>query len=103
MTSTETDMVTWRPSYSQDPHPFFADRRVAAPVSQTILEGVPVWLVTRCEDVRRLLADPSVSNDVRNAGAAARPAPGSKGTAGKRLPVTCSGWTPRNTRACASW
>jgi cytochrome P450 len=40
-----------------------------------VLEGVPVWLVTRYEDVRRLLADVSVSSDPLRAGPATRAVP----------------------------
>lgn len=68
-------MTTWRPDHSNDPHPLFADRNVSEPVRQGVLDGVPVWLVSGYDDVRRLLADPRVSSDVRHAGSAARAVP----------------------------
>lgn len=64
----------WRPEYSEDPYPFFAEPRVQSPLIRGVLEGVPVWLVTRYDDVRRLLADATVSNDPLRAGPAAREA-----------------------------
>jgi cytochrome P450 len=60
--------VMWRPDYTGDPHPFFAEPRIPAPVSKGVLDGVPVWLVTRYDDVRRLFNDPAVSSDPRHAG-----------------------------------
>jgi hypothetical protein len=68
-------VTTWRPFYSEEPHPFLAANQVAEPVRQGTLEGVPVWLVSRYEDVRRLLADPRLSNDPLKAGPAARAVP----------------------------
>jgi cytochrome P450 len=75
MSATDAGATFWRPSYSDEPHPFLAENRVAEPLRRGVLEGVPVWLVSRYEDVRRLLADPSLSNDARNAGPAARAVP----------------------------
>lgn len=75
MTSSEIHTAGCRPSYAEDPHPFFTDPDLRSPVSRGVLEGVPVWLVSRYEDVRRLLADPSLSNDPLNAGPAARAVP----------------------------
>jgi len=74
-TTSEIAITAWRPAYSEDPHSFFAEPQIQSPVSRGVLEGVPVWLVTRYDDVRRLLADPSVSNDMRNAGPATRAVP----------------------------
>ena len=68
-------MTTWRPDHSDDPHLLFADAQVAGPVWLGVLDGVPVWLVSEYDDVRRLLADPGVSSDVRHAGPAARAVP----------------------------
>lgn len=68
-------MTTWRPDYSEDPHPLFADAKVLGLVRQGVLDGVPVWLVSDYDDVRRLLADPGVSSDVHHAGPAARAVP----------------------------
>jgi cytochrome P450 len=75
MNETGAGVTVWRPFYTDEPHPFFADSRVAEPLNRGTLEGVPVWLVSRYEDVRRLLADPRLSNDPLNAGAAARAVP----------------------------
>ena len=71
MSPTDIGGMTWRPGYTGDPHPFFAEPQILAPVSRGVLDGVPVWLVTRYEDVRRLLADPAVSSDPQRAGPAA--------------------------------
>lgn len=67
--------VTWRPGYTGDPHRFFAEPQILAPVSRGVLDGVPVWLVTRYEDVRRLLADPAISSDPELAGPTAAAIP----------------------------
>jgi cytochrome P450 len=67
--------ATWRPGYAGDPHPFFAEPRIPVPVSRGVVDGVPAWLVTRYEDVRRLLTDPAVSSDPRHAGPAAAAIP----------------------------
>jgi cytochrome P450 len=65
----------WRPGYTEDPHPSFTPPPIPPPLSQAVVEGVPVWLVTRYDDVRRLLVDPGLSTDPRNAGPAAREVP----------------------------
>ncbi len=75
MSETDAGVTTWRPFYSDEPHPFLAANRVTEPLRRGTLEGVPVWLVSRYEDVRRLLADPRLSNDPLNAGPAARAVP----------------------------
>jgi cytochrome P450 len=47
-----------------DPHRLLADLREAGPVHRVeLLAGMPVWLVTRYEDVRAALSDPRLSND----------------------------------------
>ncbi|MFJ5777054.1 cytochrome P450 [Streptomyces sp. NPDC093094] len=47
-----------------DPHPAYARLREAGPVHRvTGPDGLPVWIVTRYADVRRLLADPRLSLD----------------------------------------
>jgi cytochrome P450 len=68
-------LAAWRPSYSDEPHPFFAEHSALAPLSRGVLDGLPVWVVTGYDDVRRLLVDPNLSNDPRNAGPAARAVP----------------------------
>ena len=75
MSATDASVTIWRPSYSVEPHPFLAESQVTEPLRRGTLEGVPVWLVSRYEDVRRLLADPRLSNDPLNAGPAARAVP----------------------------
>src|SRR5260370_438038 len=75
MNAIDIGGATWRPAFTDDPHPFFAEQQVPAPVSRGELDGVPVWLITRYDDVRRLLADPSVSSDPRHAGPAAGAVP----------------------------
>jgi hypothetical protein len=32
MAGTRADVTTWRPDYTEDPHPLFADRQVTEPV-----------------------------------------------------------------------
>lgn len=44
------------PEYVQDPYPYLARAREEAPVSY--LEQLDLWLVSRYEDVRRVLQDP---------------------------------------------
>lgn len=68
-------MTTWRPDYSEDPHPLCVDRQVAGPVRRGVLDGLPVWLVSGYDNVRRLMADPRASSDVCQAGPAARAVP----------------------------
>jgi cytochrome P450 len=75
MSTSDIEMATWRPVYAEDPHPFFADSGLPAPVSRGTLDGLPVWLVTGYDDVRRLLADERVSSELRNASPAARAVP----------------------------
>ncbi len=75
MSGSEVRAAAWRPGYSDEPHPFFGEQLAAAPLSRGVLDGVPVWLVTGYDDVRRLLVDPNLSNDPRNAGPAARAVP----------------------------
>ncbi|MFI0780277.1 cytochrome P450 [Streptomyces sp. NPDC021212] len=54
--SLETQLLS--PEYLRNPHPLNAASRSAAPVQQAVTsEGLSVWVVTRYEDVRALLAD----------------------------------------------
>jgi cytochrome P450 len=56
------------PEFVRDPHPIFAQLREEGPVRQVVLpRGLQVWLVTRYEDVRFVLTEPSVSKNVRTA------------------------------------
>ncbi|MFI9273075.1 cytochrome P450 [Kitasatospora sp. NPDC052896] len=51
-----------------DPHTGYAELRRRGPVHRmTGSDGLPFWLVTRYEDVRRALADPRLSLDKRHA------------------------------------
>ncbi|MEV1065692.1 cytochrome P450 [Streptomyces sp. NPDC050263] len=51
-----------------DPYAAYARLREAGPVHRiTGTDGLPAWLITRYDDVRRALADPRLSLDKRNA------------------------------------
>ncbi|MFI6499588.1 cytochrome P450 [Nonomuraea typhae] len=50
--------------YLRDPHAVYARLRREQPVALTVTsQGVRVWLVTRYEDVKAVLADPRMSKD----------------------------------------
>lgn len=52
----------------QDPYAVYGRLREEGPVHRiTGTDGLPAWLVTRYDDVRRALADPRLSLDKRNA------------------------------------
>ncbi|MFI0960655.1 cytochrome P450 [Streptomyces sp. NPDC021080] len=52
---------------ADDPYAVYAELRRAGPVHRiTGTDGLPAWLVTRYDDVRRALADPRLSLDKRN-------------------------------------
>jgi len=57
------DVASWEPAYTEDPYPYYARLREQAPVTKVIVEGLPVWLVTRYDDIRNGLSDPRLSND----------------------------------------
>ncbi|HEX3481119.1 MAG TPA: cytochrome P450 [Kofleriaceae bacterium] len=57
------DLASWEPEYSGNPYPFFARLREQGPVTQVVVEGLAVWLVTRYDDIRAGLCDPRLSND----------------------------------------
>src|ERR1044071_2768829 len=59
----QIDLASWEPAYTENPHPFYARLREQAPVARVVVEGLPVWLVTRYDDIRDGLADPRLSND----------------------------------------
>lgn len=46
-----------RPEFKANPYPFYARLRAETPVCPTTLLGQPTWLVTRYDDVVRLLKD----------------------------------------------
>ncbi|MGW2597194.1 cytochrome P450 family protein [Streptomyces klenkii] len=52
-------------TYSQDPHSFYAAMRAETPVRRVVMpNGLKVWLVSRYDDARSVLADPRLSKDV---------------------------------------
>jgi cytochrome P450 len=68
------DLMSAEPDFAQDPYPTYARLRQSAPICRVVHHGLPGWLVTRYEDVQRLLTDPRVSNDPRHGSAAVRAA-----------------------------
>ena len=61
------------PADPADPHPALAAMRESAPVHRVELHtGLPVWMVTRYDDVLAALSDPRLSNDPHHAGARPR-------------------------------
>jgi cytochrome P450 len=58
------------PAVLADPHPALAAMRESAPVHRIDMRmGLPVWMVTRYDDVLAALSDPRLSNDPHHAGA----------------------------------
>jgi hypothetical protein len=53
-------------AFWRDPHPTLGLLRAEAPVLRVDLADGPVWLVTRYDDVRALLADPRLSKNWRH-------------------------------------
>ncbi|MGW9371073.1 cytochrome P450 family protein [Streptomyces xanthophaeus] len=54
--------------FLQHPHEAYRRLRVEQPVQEVVLpRGVKVWLVTRYDDVRAVLTDPTVSKDMLSA------------------------------------
>jgi cytochrome P450 len=68
------DLSSLEPAFSADPFLTYDRLRTSAPVVRVVNHGLPGWLVTRYEDVRRLLTDPRLSNDPRAANPTARAA-----------------------------
>ncbi len=56
-----------RPRFTDDPYPLLAELREAGPVRRIELLDMPMWLVTRYDDVRALFGNPALSCDVRHA------------------------------------
>lgn len=52
-----------RPRFKADPYPFYARLRAEAPVCRTRFLGKPAWLITRYDDVLRLLKEQHVVKD----------------------------------------
>lgn len=95
------DLASWEPAYTGNPYPFFAGLREQGPVTQVVIEGLAVWLVTRYEDIREGLSDPRLSNDPELGDAETRAVPwvgASVATA-----ATCSGSTRPITRGRGGW
>ena len=76
MHESETlDLAVLGQAYTQDPYALYRELRVSAPVRRVLLYGLPAWLVTRYDDVRDALNDPSLSHDRANANPCTRAAP----------------------------
>src|SRR5215831_13310197 len=68
------DLSALEPGFSVDPFPTYDRLRASSPVVRVVNHGLPGWLVTRYEEVKRLLVDPRLSNDPRLANPLARAA-----------------------------
>ncbi|MGX8903949.1 cytochrome P450 family protein [Streptomyces netropsis] len=52
-------------TYAEDPHTFYATLRAEDAVRQVVMPGgLKVWLISRYDDARAVLADPRLSKDV---------------------------------------
>ncbi|MEU9367049.1 cytochrome P450 [Streptomyces avermitilis] len=69
-----TDLVDAR-GYVDAPYPLLAQLRAEKPVRRVVFAGVPVWLVTRHEDIRTASKDPRLSNDPRRGNRTVQTAP----------------------------
>jgi cytochrome P450 len=68
MTVPATPLVD--PAVLADPHPFLTRLRESSPVLQVDMRmNMPVWMVTRYDDVLAALSEPRLSNDPHHAGA----------------------------------
>jgi cytochrome P450 len=68
MTVPATPLVD--PAVLADPYPALAALRESGPVHRIDMRmGLPVWMVTRYDDVLEALSDPKLSNDPHNASA----------------------------------
>ncbi|WP_285751553.1 cytochrome P450 [Lentzea sp. NBRC 105346] len=62
------DGETLGPEFLRDPYPTYAQLRAHAPVFPTITpNGMKIWVVSRYEDAKVVLADPRFSKSVRDA------------------------------------
>jgi cytochrome P450 len=77
------DLSSLEPGFSVDPFPTYDRLRASAPAVRVVNHGLPGWLVTRHEDVERLLTDSRLSNDPR----VANPAPRSADACGAASPA----------------
>ncbi len=61
-------LTTLDEAFLQDPHDLLARMRGEGAVREVVLpRGIKVWLVTRYDDVRAVLTDPSISKDILRA------------------------------------
>jgi cytochrome P450 len=74
MQQESVDLSLIRPDFTRDPYTTYARLRQDSPVCRVVYHGLPGWLVTRYDDVQRLLTDPRVSNDPRHASSEVRAA-----------------------------
>ena len=64
--TAHTDPITFDAEFVQDLHARYAQLREAGPVHRLVNEtGLPIWVVTRYEDARALLADPRLGKDAQ--------------------------------------
>jgi cytochrome P450 len=61
--------------YTKNPYPLLAQLREQAPVTRVVVDGLPLWLISRYEDVRDGLTDPRFSNDLKQGDEATRAVP----------------------------
>ena len=58
------DAIELDQTFTRDPHPILRRMRAEGPVHRvTMYGGVPVWLITRYDEARALLADPRLSKE----------------------------------------
>jgi cytochrome P450 len=74
MQQASFELASVDPDYTRNPYPIYTDLREHAPVQPVVLHGLTGWMVTRYDDVRRALSDPTLSHDRENANPAARSA-----------------------------
>jgi cytochrome P450 len=64
--TAHTDPIPFDAGFAQDLHARYAQLRAAGPVHRLVNEsGLPVWVVTRYDDARALLADPRLGKDAQ--------------------------------------
>src|SRR6266511_3953440 len=71
----DCELAALEPGFTRDPYPDLARLRAQSPACRVVIQGLPVWLITRYDDVRRGLADPRFSSDPDCAGEPARATP----------------------------
>ncbi|SFS33623.1 cytochrome P450 family protein [Saccharopolyspora flava] len=64
--AAHTDPIPFDAAFAQDLHARYAELREAGPVHRLVNEsGLPVWVVTRYDEARALLADPRLGKDAQ--------------------------------------